>query len=246
MDKLYFSGLPGTVLALVTLALAGCGGGGGGGGASAPTGLATSTLSFPLKSALEIQAANGFMASLNANGDGSVPTNGDCAGTFNLSGGLANTATTFEGVPAFSAVQVLNISFTNCIPATIAETTTVYYNSTYVPLGAQILGGNYGMYAPLPTYPSVVKVGDTAIVGTAQFFSDSTKAVPTGRMDVSFVVEPDTADTAIINVIFKVYDAASALSATEQDKYRIASTGALTLISVDIQQVNPALHLVFR
>jgi hypothetical protein len=71
--------------------------------------------------------------------------------------------------------------------------------------------------------------------------------VSAGHSDETFVVEPDTANTAIVNQISKSYDAASQLQFTSQDRYRITSTGALTEISLDIQYAPPtATHLVFR
>jgi hypothetical protein len=63
---------------------------------------------------------------------------------------------------------------------------------------------------------------------------------------LSYVVEADTSTTAIVNLIAKSYNAAGTLIATEQDRYRITSTGALTPTSIDIQAANGSTtHLVF-
>ena len=230
---------------LIALTLTACGGGGGGGGA--PPGPVTSTLSFPLQSGVRTLNATGGSYSFTANGTGAVPANGDCTGTLNGTNGPANLGTTFEGAPALSSTDVITMTFTNCLPATIAETSTSYYNSTYVSLGYSVLGGDYGVWMALPVIPASVKVGDTGIAGTIALYTDSTKATGAGRTDASWVVEPDTANTAIVNLISKTYDAASQLEATEQDRYRITSTGALTLISIDIRLVGPPpLHIVFR
>jgi hypothetical protein len=235
-------------VASLTLALTACGGGGGGGGgAPPPTGPVTSTLSFPLLAGITPLDANGESISLTANGTGAVPADGDCTGTVNGTSGPANVATTFEGVPALSATDVITMTFTNCLPATIAETSTSYYSSTFVNLGYSVLGGGYGVWMAPPVIPVSVKVGDTGVAGTIAAYTDSTKAVGDGRTDASWVVEPDTATTAIVNLISKGYDAASQLESTEQDRYRITSTGALTLISIDLQFVGPTpLHLVFK
>ena len=106
------------------------GSGGGGGGGVPPSGPVISTLSFPLLSGYQTLAANGFTANLNAIGDGSVPANGDCTGSFSLTVAPANVAAVFEGINGFSADETVSITFTNCVPATINETTTSYYNST--------------------------------------------------------------------------------------------------------------------
>jgi len=63
-------------------------------------------------------------------------------------------------------------------------------------------------------------------------------------MRTSYVVEADTATTAIVNLIGKIYTAAGTLSATEQDRYRIAATGALVPVSADILY-STGTHLVF-
>jgi hypothetical protein len=52
------------------------------------------------------------------------------------------------------------------------------------------------------------------------------------------VIEADTATTAIANLISKKYNASNVLTSTEQDRYRIAADGSLTLISIDIQYAN--------
>ena len=92
--------------------------------------------------------------------------------------------------------------------------------------------------------PASVKVGDAGIIGTIDLYTDDTKSTGNGRQDISYVVEPDTANTAIVNLISKVYDAASQLLATGQDRYRITSSGTLTFISFDVQ--SPTIHLVFK
>jgi hypothetical protein len=231
----------------IALTLTACGGGGGGGGAPPPTGPVASTLSFPVQSALATESANGATYSLTANGTGAVAADGDCTGNYTETTGPANTPANFEGVAGFSSTTVMQMNFTNCVPAAIAETVTNYFDSTYAPLGFQALGGDYGVWAAPPVIPASVKVGDAAIVGTIDNYTDNTKTTANGRQDMSYVVEPDTANTAIINLVFKVYNAASQLLATEQDRYRITSTGALTLISVDVQfATTSTIHLVFR
>jgi hypothetical protein len=144
-------------------------------------------------------------------------------------------------------VSVTTISFSNCTPAFSTSTATDYYDTNFLPLGFEEQGGDYGVLLVPPIIPDSVMVGDVGIFGTITLYTDSTKAFGNGRHDWSFVVEPDTATTAIVNLISKGYDASSQLLYTEQDRYRITSTGALTLISVDVQFAPPfTAHLVFR
>jgi hypothetical protein len=90
-------------------------------------------------------------------------------------------------------------------------------------------------------------VGTTGIVGTVTYYTNSTKATPDGRADKSFVIEADTANSVIINVITKRYNQAGQLLYTAQDRTRIDSTGTVTRISSDLQYATTSTtHLVFR
>lgn len=97
------------------------------------------------------------------------------------------------------------------------------------------VGVNYGVFLTPPTIPASVTVGGTGVIGTETLYTDSTKLVGNGRQDGSYVIEADTANTAIVNFIWKIYNAAGVLSSTSQVRFRIAMTGALVPLSEDIQ-----------
>jgi len=224
----------------ITLAiLSGCGGGGSS-TTPAATGPVASTLSFPLLSGFQTDSANGFAKT--------VTITGTCNGSGNVSSSPANVAVTFEGQAALSGTRTITASFTNCTPSSLAQTSTSYYNSSnYYPLGFNSVGVNYGVYLTPPVIPSNVTVGGTAIIGTETLYTDSTKAVGDGRSDSSYIIEADTATTAIVNLISKNYNAAGTLTSTEQDRYRITSTGTLTPVSFDIQYSNGSTtHLLLK
>ena len=222
-----------TAASLLLVGLAGC----GGGGSSTPPGPVVSTLSFPLQSAFKSFVANGATKTFTVSSG--------CSGSGNRASAPANTAATFEGVAGFSAVQSLTMSLTNCTPASTAVTYTSYYDANYIPLGFNSVGVNYGVYLTAPVIAASVTVGNTGTIGTTTLYTDSTKAVGNGRQDLSYIVEADTASTAIVNLIAKVYNSGSVLTSTEQVRYRIASTGALVPISDDIQYANTStLHLI--
>jgi hypothetical protein len=217
----------------VVIALAGCG---GGGSSSSPTGPVVSTLSFPMLSGFQTLTASGWSKTF--------AISGTCSGSLSMARAPANVAVTFEGQSALSATESITMTFSNCTPASSATTATLYYNSSnYYPLGLNSVGVNYGVYLIAPVIPATVTVGSTAVLGSETLYTDSTKAVPNGRIDESFVVEADTATTAIVNLIAKEYNAMGALIFTEQDRYRMSSTGALTPISWDVQYTNGN-HLV--
>ncbi len=221
-----------------TVLLGACGGGGG--GTPALTEPAAAALSFPLKTAFSSTVANGATRQLTVSGT--------CSGTANLTRAAAVGGATFEGISGrLSAASTLTISLNNCTPASIASTQTRYYDSNYTPVGTNTVGGEYGVFLTAPTIPTTAKVGDTGTIGTMTLYANSTKTVLTGQSVSSYVVEADTSTTAIVNFISKVYNASNVLTATEQDRYRVSSTGTPTLISIDIQGANGSTtHLVLQ
>lgn len=209
----------------------------GGGGSSGPTGPATATLSFPLQAGYRALTANG--ASNN------FTISGTCSGSGNRTLGAAKNSTTFEGSPALSAASTLTMSLIGCTPSSVGSTSTNYYDTNYIPRGFSAVGVNYGVYLTAPIIPSTVMVGNTGIIGTETLYTSSTKAVGNGILTSSYVVEPDTATTAIINLIGRIYNASGTLTSTEQDRYRINASGTLTPVSADIQYSNTSTtHLV--
>ena len=224
---------------IFALALSACGGGGGGTPSVAtPTGPIASTNSFPLQS--------GYKALTAAGSSNNFAISGTCTGTATLSDS-APVAATFEGVVGVSVTATVTLAFTNCTPATAASTSVGYYDSNYLPLGTSTPGSGYEKLAvPATGIATSVKVGDTAIFATLNTYTSSTKTTPTGQRVVSYVIEPDTATTAIANVISKSYNTSNQLLFTQQSRYRMGSTGALSLVSVDLQySTTSTTHLVF-
>jgi hypothetical protein len=215
----------------LTLLFSGCGGGGGGG-----TGPVSSTLSFPLQS--------GEIASTVRGSTKNFTVSGTCSGTASIASSTPIPAT-FEAVSGVSVANTEIINFTNCSPS-INGTSTDYYDSNYVPLGTIVAGGNYSVFVTPPNIPVSVKVGDAGTIGTRNNYTDSTKIGIDGQDVFSYVVEPDTANTAIVNLIDKSYNSSAVLTSTEQDRYRIAADGTLTPVLDDLQFANGSTtHFVF-
>jgi hypothetical protein len=228
--KLFFS-------ICVLLLVAACGGGGGGGGGA--SGPVSSVNTFDIRAGHARLAASGFSTSLTVSGT--------CSGTFVLTSGPATTNTVFEGAAALSRSSVASLTVANCTPASSVGTTTSYFDSNYIPLGFAIVGGDYGVWSAAPTLPTAAKVGDVAVVGTINKYTNNTKSTYAGKQENSYVIEADTATTAIANLISKTYNASNVLTSTEQDRYRVAADGSLTLISIDIQYANGSTtHLVMN
>jgi hypothetical protein len=230
LSELRHSARSGIVLVCFTLLLSGCGGGGGG------TGPVSSTLSFPLKS--------GMAASVQQGGSTDFSVSGTCSGTANMISSTPIPAT-FETVTGLSVLNAFSMNLPNCIPPYIYGTSTDYFDSNYNPLGTIDSSGNYAVYQTPPTIPVSVKVGDAGMIGTEKYYTDDTKNFLVSQDEISYVIEPDTANTAIVNIIDRSYDVSGTLTFTEQDRYRIKADGSLSPISADLQYANgSSTHLV--
>ena len=211
---------------------------------TAPVGPVVSTQSFPLMSAQKAAVAKGGTVTLTATGSSATEaTKGLCSGTRTFSDAPATAGDKFLGSPALSSVSVVTTSWTNCTPASSASTSTAYFDSNYIVLGSIPQSGSSITVWQSFTLPSSVKVGSVGIVGTENQYTDSTKTVNTGHRDVSYVIEADSATSVIYNEISKYYNPYTANDAVKDGKlrsvyqyrYRFGATGALSLISVDIQ-----------
>ena len=225
------------ICVLAAVALTACGGGGGGdsgGGTPTPTPAptVTSTSSFPFAAGYRARIVSGATDNFNLN----APST--CTGSSTIATAASQT-NNFEGVNGFSAGQTSTISFNNCLPATGSQTGTTYYDANYLPIGLMIVGGEYSKYTALPTaLPATLKIGDpnaSGVISTQTSYSDSTQATPTGRRQIAYEIKADTATTAIANVITRSYDTNNNLLATQINAFRMAESGALTLLSIDVQ-----------
>lgn len=222
----------------IVVLFAGCGGGGGDSGGTVSTAVASAS-SFPLEA--------GYSARLNAGSNDNFTISGTCAGTAQITNGVT-TASTFEGVAGFSAVQTSTVNFTNCTPSQSTASGTSYYDANYTPIGTSVVALEYAKFAVAPTMlPASVKVGDAADYATLTTYTDSTKTTTTGRRVLSYVIEADTATTVIVNFTTKTYDTTNLQPLlTQQTRYRVAANGTETLLSIDVQYgVTSTAHLVY-
>jgi hypothetical protein len=222
--------------ALCAALLAACGGGGG--DTPQTTTNTTPATSFALAAGYKARVASGATDNFNVTGS--------CTGTATIST-AASVPATFEGVSGYSSAQTSTVNFTNCSPASSTSTGTTYYNLSIVPIGLAIAGGEYAVFTAAPAVlPASVKVGDTAVVATMNSYADSTKLVPIGQRIVSYAIEADTSTTVIANVITRSYDQGGALLSTEQSRYRMAESGTLTRLTIDVQfSTTSQVHLLF-
>jgi hypothetical protein len=217
------------LLGLVTL-LTACGGGGGDSGSSGPV---VSTTSFPFSTANANLINNGYTHNYTLTGwqiVNGVQYNVTGSGTIAQS---AAAASTFEGQAALLNTQTSTGTVTANGQSAPLPTTTVqqYSTSNYVPLG-YVDSGEYCVMQGTPTIPATVKVGDTAVLGTYTCYANSSKTTVLGTSKMSYVIEADTANTAIINIKEEDYDASSTLTFTSQQRWRIDVNGGVSFVSV--------------
>ena len=219
--------------ASLSILLAACGGGGGDSTPAGPT-----VTSFPL--------AAGYQARVTSGATDTATISGDCSGNATLSAS-GTSAATFETVNGFSATSTITQNLVGCTPASSAVTSVTYFNATFTPIGSSTPGTEYAKFTTAPqALPSSVSVGSTAVFGTLTLYSDSTKTTITGTRELSYVVQADSSNTAIVVFITRSFNTSSQLTFTQQTRYRIAANGTLTLVSIDVQRTLPSsLHVVY-
>lgn len=214
-------------LALVmSVALTGCGGGGGGGGASGPV---TSTELFQLRTAY----VNSF------NGSSSLPlTLSGTSSNYAVSGTGTITDSapingSFESASALQKNSTLTFTFTaNGVTSSNATSGSSYVDSNYLPLGSS--GSEYSVITSTNPIPVTARVGDTGTWSTANRYTNSSKLSLLGTTSTTYVLEPDTATTALLKIIDTDKNTAGVTVSTVIETYRITPAGAVTNISVSI------------
>jgi hypothetical protein len=214
---------------LLSTLLVGCGGGSGGGGGGGPV---TSTLTFPLATANANLINNGYTLYLTVTG--TQMYNGT---SYGVTGSVTvtqstPTTSTFEGQTALLNTQSMTGTVTVVgISVPITSTAQIFSTTNYAPLG-EVSSDSYYVMQGTPTMPSTGKVGDAALIGTYDVFTDSTKSTLLGTAKISYALEADTANTAIINLIEDDYDTSNILITSTQTRWRIDSSGNVAFVSI--------------
>lgn len=206
------------ILATASVALlAACGGGGGGGGGT-PSPVA-STQTFDLRAAYialyTTPSSNQFIISGTI--ERTTVTGSGTATAGSVSSG------TFEGLASFQRSQTISGTLSvngQTIPLTV--TSTDWTDSNYVPRGST--GDEYEVVSGTPAIPTTARVNDTGMLFTAITYPDSRKLYRTGTVDVSYVVEADTATTALVKLIRTYRDTGSTMTDISTATFRIDAT----------------------
>lgn len=218
------------ILATASVALLAACGGGGGGGSSAPV---ASTQTFDLRAA--------YVALYTTPSSNQFTINGTIEGTSVTGSGTATAGSvssgTFEGLASLQRSQTISGTLSGngqTIPLTV--TSTDWTDSNYVPRGST--GDEYEVVSGTPTIPTTARVNDTGMLFTAITYPDNRKQYRTGTVDVSYVVEADTATTALVKLIRTYRDTGSTITDISAATFRIDGTNRFVRLNETL--VSPA------
>jgi len=170
---------------------------------------------------------------------------GDCKGTFSQTDSPA--AKTIWNNQTVYAVGNTNIpSIPNCsLGFSSTQTSITYYDLDFVDLAKFHSDGSYSEFVKSPR-PNSVTVGDSGTLGTWTHWNNTGKTNLYERDVMSYVIEPNTSSSVIVNLIDRTYDSNNQLEITSQLRFRLDSTGTLDWYSVTIDFANNKGHLFLQ
>jgi hypothetical protein len=219
-----------SLIVLASLGAASCGGGGSGGGAPSLSGpsfdLAAGIASLSASTVNATMSVSGRYLSFKATGSAQLTQSVATAAMFGGGSALMQTTTVsgmVNGIPLlYSFVQ--------------------YDSSAYATLGLDINISSVLQYAAADSpieFPSSVRAGDTAVLGTMPIYLDAAmKEMTESIIQVSYVViaDPENTDSVIVEVIDKCFGAqdSGCNGQVFQFDYSLTATASMSLQSVSI------------
>lgn len=204
------------------------------GGGSQPQNKVVSTNFFNLKTAYASFVSTPFQITFSA----SITKNGVTAkGSGSLTQGSAQSGT-FESAVAQKVVTSIRGSISgNGNTFSLDNTSADYFDSNYNLLGRDGTSG-YSVVDGLFNLPASVKVGDTGDLYSLKKYSNSTKSALTGTEKVSYLIEADTASTALVSILTVEKDTNSKVTSQDTTQYRISADNKLTPIKETLNDYN--------
>ena len=223
-----------SVILFSALILSACGGGGGDGGVSTSSVTTTPNPTFPLAQAVanSLSSERVIDYDLSGNTDSATVTG---SGTITYGAAFETNFVNADFEDQAALAQTVTTTGTETENGTTlpyVSTVTAYYTTNYDPLGITSIG-SYCAVQGSPSYPSSVKVGDTGSLSSSDCFQDSTMAGKIGTDVAVYVIEEDSATTAIVNIIVTTYSLSNRPVARSESRSRIDQVGnmiPLTLI----------------
>ena len=209
------------------------------GGSTQPQNKVVSTNIFNLKAAYASFVSTRFQITFSA----SITKNGVTAkGSGSLTQGSAQSGT-FEGAVAQKVVTAIRGSISgNGNTFSLDNTSADYFDSNYNLLGRDGTS-EYSVVDGLFNLPTSVKVGDTGDLYSLKKYSNSTKSALTGTEKVSYLIEADTASTALVSILTVEKDTNSKVTSQDTTQYRISADNKLTPIKETLNNYNDSTAL---
>lgn len=197
-----------------------------GGGGNSSSGPVTSTDTFQFRTAYVsyLQDTRSMPFTITGTSSGNSVTGNGTATQGSMS------AATFEGQAAQAKTTTVTGSYTvSGQSKTLASTTTAYVDSNYNPLGFN--GSSYTVVTSSTPIPTTARVGDTGTWYSATRYSSSSKSTRSGTESATYVLEPDTASTALLKIIQVQKDTNNSTTYTTTTTFRLTPSGALTRLT---------------
>ena len=203
----------------------GCGGGGVN-GVTAFT-VVSSTETFQIKAALTNYLTN--TSTLVGRVSGTM-SGYPVIGLFTVSQSSI-TAGTFEGFSVFLKSITATGSFVaNGVTYPLARTLVSYFDSNYVPLG-EAGGSSYDVVTGSVTIPVTGNIASNGNMYSENRYSSITNPILIGTRQTSYVLEPETASTALFKLIQIERDTSQVATDISIVTFRITPAGAITRLS---------------
>ncbi len=215
-----------SLMVFASLGAASCGGGGG--GAASPSGpsfnLAAGIASLSASKVNAIMSLSGTLNGFNLTGSAQLSQSVATASTF--SGGSALMQTT--------TVSGTGITTEGNFP--LLYSFVQYDSSAYATLGLDTNFNSVLQYAVADSpfeFPSSVKAGDTAVLGTMTLYVDGARTEDTIQVSYVVIGDPENTDSVIVEVIDHYYGSSNGGQIYQFD-YSLTATGSMSLQSLSI------------
>lgn len=216
--------------------------GGGGGGASPSSDVVASSLAFPLRQININQLENSSSAPFTVSGT----INGySVTGSGNIVDSLLSEAS-FEGKSALKQTSSIKGTITaNGQTSSLDSSGATYVDYNYILLGE--IDSYYTIYTDY-SVPTSVHVNDAGPLVNGKRYTISINKTLFDTVEVSYVVEADTATTALLSIIYTHKDINGAFTGEQTiNKYRIGADGTSTRVksTVSVNTSTSKGNLVF-
>lgn len=205
--------------------LVACGGGGGGG---------TPVSSGPVASVETFQVKSAYVNYVNDSRSLPFTISGTASGVSVTGSGTVTqstlTNTTFEGLPVLQKVTTMTGKVVgNGVSVPLSTTATSYLDSNYALKGSS--SDEYLVVTSGGNIPATAKVNDTGNLYNANRYTTSSKTTLLGTTAVSYVLEPETASTALLKLVQVNKNTAGTVTTNSTLTFRITPAGGLTRLS---------------